>query len=549
MELVNYNDVSQLKNSIFDCIDVTENTRKEYLTRIKHFIHFVKLHGINFNTYLEYKRYLSSIDTLSVSTKNKYLISAKIFIDGLNNLQQFPFQINTKVRGFKQSKLHKKDGLCDEDISKIVDYCFSLEPTIQNLRLKSILSLLIFQGLRQVEITRLNVTDINMKDKIAFIIGKGQDDKELIHLRPSTIKVLKEYLHTNRIREGALFRSGSNFSSGSRLTTKSIREIAPAIYKITNLSAGGSTYHWIFEGGEPSSYDGQNPPDITYANQGTYTIRLTVGNGSATFTSEQEISVRELLDASFSIIPSFEDIDDMEAPLRATFETQLQGVESLWWECSGTAITNNTSADAGIYFLAAGQYTVCLNVSNGKHAKRVSQNITVKENTNLRTHKDIKLGINTASETIGSLYSTKLRRVFKTSEINSGNGALIDIVFFGLNADFTYNQFVSPEKLYETALPEIPNAKPTKFINKTELSPIPLTPDQFNTMTTDALLKNLQISTVSYRDEFFTASPLPRVVLFETSDGRKGAILIKALINSGKESSYILTDIKIQKND
>lgn len=240
MEIVKYDDVLQLKNSIFDCIDVTENTRKEYLTRIKHFIHFVKLHGINFNTYLEYKRYLSSIDTLSVSTKNKYLISAKIFIDGLNSLQRLPFQINTKVRGFKQSKLHKKDGLSDEDISKIVDYCSSLEPTIQNLRLKAILSLLIFQGLRQVEITRLNVTDINLKDKTAFIIGKGQDDKELIHLHPSAVKALKIYLQKYRVRDGALFRSESNFSSGSRLTTKSIREI---IKKVLNeLNIDGSTH-------------------------------------------------------------------------------------------------------------------------------------------------------------------------------------------------------------------------------------------------------------------------------------------------------------------
>lgn len=240
MEIVKYDDVLQLKNSIFDCIDVTKNTRKEYLTRIKHFIHFVKLHGINFNTYLEYKRYLSSIDTLSVSTKNKYLISAKIFIDGLNQLQRLPFQINTKVRGFKQSKLHKKDGLCDEDISKIVGYCSSLEPTIQNLRLKSILSLLIFQGLRQVEITRLNVADINLKDKTAFIIGKGQDDKELIHLHPSTVKALKTYLQKYRVRDGALFRSESNFSSGSRLTTKSIREI---IKKVLNeLNIDGSTH-------------------------------------------------------------------------------------------------------------------------------------------------------------------------------------------------------------------------------------------------------------------------------------------------------------------
>lgn len=240
MEIVKYHDVLQLKNSIFDCIDVTENTRKEYLTRIKHFIHFVKLHGLNFNTYLEYKRYLSSIDTLSVSTKNKYLISAKIFIDGLNSLQRLPFQINTKVRGFKQSKLHKKDGLCDEDISKIVDYCSLLEPTIQNLRLKSILSLLIFQGLRQVEITRLNVADINLKDKTAFIIGKGQDDKELIHLHPSTVKALRTYLQKYRVRDGALFRSESNFSSGSRLTTKSIREI---IKKVLNeLNIDGSTH-------------------------------------------------------------------------------------------------------------------------------------------------------------------------------------------------------------------------------------------------------------------------------------------------------------------
>jgi len=328
-----------------------------------------------------------------------------------------------------------------------------------------------------------------------------------------------------------------------------INNYAPAIYRITNLSAGGSTYQWTFEGGEPSSYDGQNPPNVIYANQGTYTICLTINNGSATFTSEQEITVREPLDASFSIIPSFEDMDDMEAPLRATFDTHLQGVESLNWECSGTTITNGTSADAGIYFPVAGQYTVFLNVSNGKNTKRVSQDITVKANTNLRTHKDIKFGVNTASETIGSLYSTKLRRIFKTSEVNSGNGALIDIAFFGLNSDFTYNKFISPDRLNETPLLEIPNAEPTKFINKTELGSVSLTPGQFNTMTTDALLKNLQISTVSYGDEFFTATPLPRVVLFETSDGIKGAILIKELVSSGTGGSYILTDIKIQKND
>ena len=328
-----------------------------------------------------------------------------------------------------------------------------------------------------------------------------------------------------------------------------INNYAPATYRITNLSSGGSSYRWTFEGGEPSSFEGRNPPAITYVNEGRYTIRLTIDNGSATFASEQEITVRESLDASFAIIPSPEDEDDMEAPLRATFETWLQGVETLSWECVGAVITDNTSPDASIYFPAAGQYTVYLNVSNGKETKRVSQSITVKENTNLRTHEDIRLGINTARETIGSAYSTRLKRVFRTSEINKSNGSAIDIVFFGLNVAFSYNQFVSPDKLEATSLPDIPNALPTKFINRTELGLINLTPAQFESMTTDALLKELPIATAEYGNEYFTGSPLPRVVLFETADGRKGAILVKEMVSGGTENSYIIVDIKVQKND
>ncbi|MCL1943014.1 MAG: PKD domain-containing protein [Candidatus Azobacteroides sp.] len=328
-----------------------------------------------------------------------------------------------------------------------------------------------------------------------------------------------------------------------------INNYAPATYRITNLSSGGSSYRWTFEGGEPSSCEGQFPPAVTYAREGMYTICLTIDNGSATFTATQEIEVRESMAASFSIVPSFEDIDDMEAPLRATFDTRLQGVETLSWECAGAVITDNTSVNASAYFPSAGQYTVCLNVSNGKETKQVSQNITVKENTNLRTHKDIRLGINTARETIGSVYSTKLRRVFRTSEITGSNGSFIDLVFFGLNRSFSYNLFVSPDNAGTTALPDIPNALPTKFINKTELGTISLTSAQFEAMTTDALLRNMPILSADYGDEFFTDTPLPRVVLFETADGRKGAILVKEMVAGGTEDSYITADIKVQKND
>lgn len=164
----------------------------------------------------------------------------KFFLDGLYRLQVIPIKVTDNIKGFSQSKLHKKDGLNDEAITKIQNYCSTLEPTQTNLRLKSILSLLIFQGLRQIEIARLNVTDIDLKSKAAYIIGKGKDDKELIHLHPTTVKVLKAYISKYHFREGALFRSESNNSHGSRLTTKSIREIIKQV--LSTLEIDGSTH-------------------------------------------------------------------------------------------------------------------------------------------------------------------------------------------------------------------------------------------------------------------------------------------------------------------
>jgi PKD repeat protein len=328
-----------------------------------------------------------------------------------------------------------------------------------------------------------------------------------------------------------------------------VNHYAPATFRITNLSSGGSSYKWTFEGGEPDVYEGYSPPAITYPEEGVYTVTLTTENGSATYTIHKEIEVRESLDASFDIIPSFEDEDDMEAPLRATFDTWLQGVEVLLWECEGAVITEPNSIDAAIYFPSQGRYTVYLEVSNHKESKRISREIVVNANTNLRTHQDIHLGINTSQENFSIYYATGLRRAFKISEVNESNGGFIDIVYFGLSKNFSYNLFVSPDQLSETTFPDIPNAIHTRFINRTELGGIQLTPDQFNEMTTDAFLRNLPIASATYGNDFFTDTPLPRVVLFETSDGRKGAILVKEMVTKEKENSYIVIDIKVQKND
>jgi len=218
-------DTRDKASKVFDLLDVSEATRKDYKYRIGLFLDFTNERGFNRNSFLEFKRSLAERTDLAVSTKNKYLATAKIFLKEANRQGALPADITQNIKTFSQSKKHKRDGLNDEEMSKLTEAVKVLPDTPQNARLKAILSLLVFQGLRQVEITRLDVKDIDFISKTAFIQGKGQDDKEPINLHPEAVKAIQSYLKSYKIADGALFTSQSNNSKNRRLTTRALRDI------------------------------------------------------------------------------------------------------------------------------------------------------------------------------------------------------------------------------------------------------------------------------------------------------------------------------------
>ena len=61
----------------------------------------------------------------------------------------------------------------------------------------------------------------------------------------------------------------------------------------SNNSVNANTWVWTFEGGNPSSYEGQNPPEIYYESVGEYDVSLTVTNNSVeeTLTKENYVTV------------------------------------------------------------------------------------------------------------------------------------------------------------------------------------------------------------------------------------------------------------------
>jgi integrase/recombinase XerC len=226
MEALAIRDDSLAKaHGVFDLMDVSETTRADYKYRIGLFLEFVHGSGLNANSFLDFKRSLAERTDITTATKNKYLATAKVFLKELNRKGVIPVDITQNIKTFSQSKKHKRDGLNDEEMKSLIDRVRQLPDSPQNARLKAILCLLALQGLRQIEIIRLDVKDLDFVAMTAFIQGKGSDDKEPVSLHPETVKVLKDYISTNRIADGSLFQSNSNNSKNRRLTTRALRGI------------------------------------------------------------------------------------------------------------------------------------------------------------------------------------------------------------------------------------------------------------------------------------------------------------------------------------
>ncbi len=158
----------------------------------------------------------------SVATKNKYLATARVFLRELTRRGKLPFDATHGIKQFRQNKRHKREGLTDGEIRLLGVKLKFLPDTPRNSRLRALFSLLAFQGLRQIEIVRLDVADINLEKKLAYIRGKGEDDKEPIYLAPATVKALKEYIKAHKLKGGSLFRSMGN-RKRERLSTITIK--------------------------------------------------------------------------------------------------------------------------------------------------------------------------------------------------------------------------------------------------------------------------------------------------------------------------------------
>ncbi|MBN1187887.1 MAG: PKD domain-containing protein [Bacteroidales bacterium] len=181
----------------------------------------------------------------------------------------------------------------------------------------------------------------------------------------------------------------------------------------------------------------------------------------------------------------------------------------------------------------AGSFTITLTAKNGEEEKTETKTLTIPGNSAIISYEDVEFATEAGNTTYGRFFSTASGQMFLDSEVNATNGPTIDLVFGQLGTPVNF--FDTPDNSDYS----IPGATNTKVMNNP--SDPPISSPEFSFMHHDELLKDLVITN---DNESFGASAASgdHIVLFENADGKKGAIMTKAINND-----RILVDIKVQK--
>lgn len=210
-------------SDILENIDASALTRRKYKTDALSFVAFVEKQGLALNTFRAYKDLLERQQNLNVKTKNLKLIAAKrILSEMYHRYRLTKIDLSSGVKLFKVVNEHTKDGLSQDEIESVKKAIDQTKDDQKRLRLTALYYLLTFQGLRQQEVSLLQIEDLRLSDLVVYVKGKGKDGKERIDLHPDTAKALSAYIQGAGLRSGFLF---SNTATGQPITTRQLRKL------------------------------------------------------------------------------------------------------------------------------------------------------------------------------------------------------------------------------------------------------------------------------------------------------------------------------------
>ncbi len=227
--------------------DVKPSSREVYRKNLKRFLAWVQEKGYSLAELtrvqvLQYKEELLAKGTSPLTTCS-YLVTVKLFYAWAEGEKLYP-NIARGVRVPKRVQSIQRSPLTTEQAAKLLQHYQEQG----SLRDYALVSLMLRTGLRTVEVCRANIADITQKgeQRVLKIQGKGRDGKDaFVILTQKAWAPLKAYLESKgpQMKGAPLFTSTSNNNLGSKLTTRTIRQIAREGLDAIGCSESAYTAH------------------------------------------------------------------------------------------------------------------------------------------------------------------------------------------------------------------------------------------------------------------------------------------------------------------
>lgn len=245
--IVNSIDWEKALQDFYNYEDVDDTTIKTYIKGVKNFINWIHDNAIKFidkSVILAYKDYL--LYAYADTTASTYFSGVKNFFKFLEEYIGIP-NITRNVKSIPIERTHRKQALAKNQILKIKNDIESNLISLQENRDYIIFKLLLYNGLRTIELHRTNKSDIKYEDGsfIIMIQGKGKKAKtQKAVLMDSVAIPLLQYLEMRKTDTyEPLFISLSTNTYGRRLSTKSISKIIKQMLKRNGYNSKELTAH------------------------------------------------------------------------------------------------------------------------------------------------------------------------------------------------------------------------------------------------------------------------------------------------------------------
>ena len=238
---------STVINNFFAFLDVAPITVRSYTSGIKQFISFLQEQRVKNPTrenVLAFKKDLIAKGR-KPATISLYLSALRRFFDWTEAEKLYP-NVTRGIKSPKQDKGHKKDYFSGSQLKDIIQSMN--RNTVEGKRNYAMFLLMSTCGLRTIEITRADISDIRTVagTSCLFIQGKGRlDKKDFVKLSPQVEEAVRDYLKArgNANPYEPLFVSESKRNHGQRITTRTVSMVAKNSMRHAGFDSSRLTAH------------------------------------------------------------------------------------------------------------------------------------------------------------------------------------------------------------------------------------------------------------------------------------------------------------------